>query len=257
MDILCPICKNILIKENKSFKCINNHNYDLSSTGYLNLNTRFNHAGDNDELIEARNLFLNNHHYDFLLNEINNVLKNIKHDVLLDLACGEGYYTNKFIANEKYGIDLSKKALKIASKNTNTFYLLTTIFDLPFKDNCIDVCTLLFAPLPHKEILRVLKHDAYLIIVKPNKNHLYELKKVIYDDVYLNEDLDVEIDGFELVNKKEIKNKEILNNYDINNLFKMTPYYIKTSSYNKQKLENIDTLEISFEFILYIFKKVA
>ena len=37
---------------------------------------------------------------------------------------------------------------------------------------------------------RVLKKDAIFVLVVPNHNHLYELKKALYDKPYLNEDKD-------------------------------------------------------------------
>ena len=37
MDIICPICKNKLIKDEKRYYCENKHSFDIASEGYINL----------------------------------------------------------------------------------------------------------------------------------------------------------------------------------------------------------------------------
>ena len=116
MDILCPVCKNKLIFKGSFYQCENRHSFDLAKEGYLNLNLKSSQkSGDNPEMIKARKRFLEKGYYDFLKEEINALIQ--KEDVLLDLACGEGYYTKDFPSSDKIGIDLSKTGLKLASKN--------------------------------------------------------------------------------------------------------------------------------------------
>ena len=255
MNILCPVCNNLLYKDNKSYKCSNGHNFDIAKQGYLNLNMHNSqNTGDNDEMIKARNAFLNKGYYAFLLNEINKLLD--VNDSLLDLACGEGYYTSRFICKDKVGIDLSKNGLKIASKNNpDTLYLLNSIFHNPIQDNSVDKIITIFAPIAKQEIVRILKDDGRFILVKPDKLHLYELKKAVYDNPYENEIEDIQIDGLLLDKEIKISNKANLNNEDINNLFMMTPYYNTTSQADKDKLKNINNLDITFSFIIDVYKK--
>ena len=53
-----------------------------------------------------------------------------------------------------------------------------------------------------------------------------------------------------------ISKKVNLNNEDLLNLFMMTPYFYKTSNDDKNKLEIIDNLDITFDFIISIYKKI-
>lgn len=257
MNILCPICKNKLVKVDHSMQCINRHNFDIAKQGYINLNMHNSqNTGDNNKMIEARKNFLEKGHYSFLLDKINSLLST--EDSLVDLACGEGYYTSRFIAKDKIGIDLSKLGLKIASKNDpNTTYLLNSIFHNPLEDACADKIITIFAPIAKEEIVRILNEDGSFILVRPDEYHLYELKKAIYDNPYLNEIENIRIDGMYLDNEYKISRKTTLNNEDINNLFMMTPYYNTTSKVDKDKLIDIDSLEITFSFIIDIYKKVA
>ena len=255
MKILCPVCKNELKRINNSYKCINNHTFDIASQGYVNLNMHnSNNTGDNPEMIKARTAFLNKGYYSFLLDKINEQL--FANDDLIDLACGEGYYTSRFICKNKIGIDLSKQGLKIASKkDSNTLYLLNTIFHNPLPDKCADKIITVFAPIAKQEILRLLKDDGKFILVKPDVKHLYELKSSIYDNPYENEIENIVIDGLTLDNEIKISRKALLNKEDINNLFMMTPYYNTTSKLDKEKLNNINELEITMSFIIDIYKK--
>ena len=255
MDILCPVCKNKLIFKGSFYQCENRHSFDLAKEGYLNLNLKSSQkSGDNPEMIKARKRFLEKGYYDFLKEEINTLIQ--KEDVLLDLACGEGYYTKDFPSSDKIGIDLSKTGLKLASKNDkSTLYLLNSIFHNPIKDESADKIITIFAPVAQQEILRILKKGGHFILVRPDLYHLYELKKVIYDHVYLNEDKDMDIEG--LVKEKQIRltQKKMVCGQDIADLFMMTPYVNTTSKADKEKLKEIQELEISFSFIIDIYTK--
>ena len=255
MKILCPKCKKELFLSEKTYKCINNHTYDLSKEGYLNLNLKNSqNTGDNKLMIKARKDFLEKGYYDFLKDEINNLID--EDDTLIDLACGEGYYTSSFKAKEKIGIDLSKTGLKLAAKNDkSTTYLLNSIFHNPIQDNCADKIITIFAPIAKKEIVRLLKDDGKFILVKPDKNHLFELKQIIYEKPYLNEIEDIKIDGLKLVDEIFISDVVNINKQDLNNLFMMTPYYNTSSKKDKDKLNSIDSLNVSLSFIIDIYQK--
>ena len=213
MEIICPVCNKPLQKEEKRFYCINRHSFDISKEGYVNLSLKSStKTGDEKEMIKARKSFLDKDYYLFLRDKLNEIINELKPTSLIDLGCGEGYYTKSFKVKEKIGIDLSKEALKIASKSdSNTTYILKTIFDIPIKDNSVDLAITIFAPIS-KDIKRVLKNNGYFILVKPNINHLIELKEAVYDNPYLNEVEDINVDGLSLVKEYKIDNKAILNN---------------------------------------------
>lgn len=255
MNILCPVCQKKLTRFEHCFKCENNHNYDIAKQGYVNLNMHSSqNTGDNPEMINARNAFLNKGYYDFLLHEINKYIN--KEDCLLDLACGQGYYTKRFNSNNKVGIELSKQGLKIASKNDpDSIYLLNSIFKNPIEEKSADKIITIFAPIAKQEILRILKDDGRFVLARPDEYHLYELKQVLYENPYLNEIEDIDIPGLKLDKEIRIKNKASLDKQDILNLFVMTPYYNTTSPFDKEKLNAIDHLDITFSFIVDIYRK--
>ncbi len=255
MNILCPVCKKILHKSDKVYSCENRHSFDIAKEGYLNLNLKNSqNTGDNTEMIRARKAFLEKDYYDFLRQEINKYIN--ENDSLVDLACGEGYYTSFFKAKDKIGIDLSKTGLRIASKaDKTTTYLLCSIFHDPLQDKSADVILTIFAPIAKEEIVRILKDDGIFILVKPDKDHLYELKEKIYEHPYYNEVEDINIDGLTLYKEIPVSRKTLVKKEDLNNLFMMTPYYNTTSTKDKEKLNDLDDLSISFSFLIDIYRK--
>ncbi|MBO4359135.1 MAG: methyltransferase domain-containing protein [Erysipelotrichaceae bacterium] len=256
MEILCPVCGKMLQKTDRTYRCPDGHSFDIASQGYVNLYLhKSENSGDNKLMIDARKRFLEKDFYRFLLDELNRLIK--PEDSLVDLACGEGYYTSKFVSGDRIGIDLSKSGLKIASKkDKDTTYILSSIFDVPLPDECTDKVTIIFAPIAGKEIARILKDNGQFILVKPNADHLYELKQAIYDEPYLNEIEDIEIEGLKLVEEIPVKQEAILNNEEMNDLFMMTPYWNTSSQKDKDKLKNIDHLKIGFSFLIDIYEKI-
>lgn len=255
MNILCPNCHKVLYKVANTYKCENKHSFDIAKEGYLNLNLHnSNNTGDEVNMIKARQSFLNKGYYSFLKDKVNELID--EEDSLVDLACGEGYYTACFKAKDKIGIDLSKQGLKIASKADKTStYLLNSIFHNPLEDNSADKIITIFAPIAKEEIVRILKPQGKFILVKPDTDHLIELKKAVYDNPYLNEVAPIEITGLHLEKEINIQKQTNVKKEDILNLFKMTPYYHKTSLSDINKLDSLDSLDITFAFVIAIYNK--
>ena len=256
--IKCPICDNELTPNDTNFTCNRKHSFDKSKTGYINLSKHsLKDQGDNNELVLSRNTFLSNNYYHELKLLLNSIINKYKHNNILDLACGTGYYTNSYDLNSNtYGIDLSKKAITLASKKSNNQFIIGSIFDLPFFDNSFDVISLIFAPRPIDEIYRTLKLNAVFIEVTPNVNHLIELKKALYDNVILNDVHTLQDCRFKLVYNCTCEFKMNLDNEMVKHLFNMTPYKYKTSVNSISKLDNIDQLDVTADFIINVYKKI-
>lgn len=256
----CPVCKRKLKKIDKRYVCDKNHSFDIAKQGYTNLYLKSSkNSGDNKEMVDARTSFLNLHHYDPLVEAIIHILKEINSDTIVDAGCGEGYYTNliqKALKNEIYAFDLSKDALKYASRqNKEVHYFLSSIFDLPLNSEKADVVLNIFAPLANEEFKRVLKKNGYLIKVDPHHKHLKEIKDFLYENVYENEVLDLDVKGFVLDSYKEVTYTMSLDNNAIVSLFKMTPYYYKTKKEKTEQLFALDHMDCIASFMIYIYRK--
>ena len=92
----------------------------------------------------------------------------------------------------------------------------------------------------------------------PLENHLYELKEVLYEKPYRNEEDVVLYPGFELVEVKRIEDTINLRcQHDIANLFTMTPYYHRTPAQGRGKLEALNALQTQISFGFAVYKKTT
>lgn len=263
---MCPVCKCELHSDGKTYTCENNHSFDVSKDGYVNLlmsqQSSAKRHGDDKLMVRSRRDFLNKGYYKSLCDALCECIKlTVKNDgVIIDVGCGEGYYTdavrNSF-GGKIFGIDISKDALRYASKSMkNAEFAVASAFSLPFKDESADCLINIFAPSAYDDFYRVLKNDGCLIKAVPLENHLWELKCALYDEPYKNKPEKRNEELFELVSFKEIKYQiEITDKEDISNLFRMTPYYYKTGKAEAERLLQLEELTTTVHFGLEIYKK--
>lgn len=271
---ICPVCKKKLKRKASSYSCKNNHCFDISSKGYVNLLTTKGRnpktAGDNPLMVKARSEFLNKNYYLPLAEKISDIIKglvkSISKPVIIDSGCGEGYYTAIYAQNisnaEIYGIDISKSAAAhcvflCKEKNiSNTEFAVASSFELPFRELTADLIVSTFAPVSNDEYARVLKKGRCLIIVSPAPKHLFGLKQVLYETPYENKPNSYGLKKFALEKQYTVDfNIQLDSNDDIMNLFKMTPYYYKTSESSVNKLKNLQKLDTPCEFFIDIYRK--
>ena len=269
-NFICPVCKSEFTKNNNSYICRNNHCFDISKKGTVNL-LRSNKSahGDDKLMVNARRSFLDKGYYLPLLEVLKKQLCSAAKNkcTILDCGCGECWYTANLykhledngIESDFYGIDVSKEAILAgASRNRNLKLAVGTVFDIPLPDKSCDIILSLFAPFSHSEYIRLLKEKGFFITAFPMENHLWELKKAVYEKPYPNEVSDMNIEGFELVRKEIIHETIKLQiNEDILSLFSMTPYYYKTSRSDKEKLEKLSELETQIHFCAAVYQRIT
>lgn len=259
----CPVCGGLQSDGDKTLRCENNHCFDKAKQGYVNLlqsqkSSKKRH-GDDTLMVKARTQFLEQGYYFCLLEGIVEAIKPfVKPQLTLaDLGCGECWYTKGIYdyltgegsAVEICGIDISKQALISASKRCPDFHLaVASTSDLPLADNSCDIVVSVFAPCSENEIRRVLKSDGVWIKAMPLERHLMGLKSVIYEKPYENTVNRNVPEGFELNNYREIRANITVTGEDTENLFKMTPYYYKTSEEDQKKIKEMQSLCTEIEF---------
>lgn len=262
--IICPNCKNALTKDLNTYRCCENHCFDISKSSHINLlisKKSGDDIGDNKQMVQARTNFLNLGYYENLANKLCDILNKYKNDTYLDCGCGQGYYTKK-IANclqgsSCFATDISKNAVMHGAKNDkNCTYFVSSVFEMPLKTGSIDILTSLFSPLAYDEFYRVLSNDGHAILVVSGKEHLFELKEKIYENPYKNDDEKHDFKNFDVVSKENLTyTVNIEKTDDIKYLFSMTPYAFKTSKQDALKLDYLSNLDITLDFAIYILKK--
>ncbi|MGN0518666.1 MAG: putative RNA methyltransferase [Acutalibacteraceae bacterium] len=267
MQVLCcPLCKAPLIKYENIYKCNSNHCFDIAKEGYVNLiigSKPGDSIGDNKAMAKNRQLFLSKNYYAKLRDKVTETVKTLtpQNSTILDICCGEGYYTSHLAENISnvcvYGFDLSKEMIRLAAKRkSKACFFVANMSKIPLTDESICTSTHMFAPFHEKEFYRILKNNGYLISVVPGARHLFGLKSAIYSSPYENDEALPMYEGLRLTDTVDLKYDITLKgNNDIQSLFSMTPYYYHTGQGDRDKLLGIDTLTTELDFKILIYRK--
>ena len=258
--LLCPKCGNKLIKEERVWRCQNNHSYDIAKRGYVHLALHHKAgSGDDRDMVKARTRFLSHGYYEPLQAALAALMQHYQPSVVIDAGCGEGYYTNRLKqeADTLIGFDLSKHAVDEACKaRSGAVYAVASVFHMPLCDACADLVLSVFAPFQAEEFLRILKPGGLFLKVGPGAQHLMGLKQVLYDEPYENPTETLQQKGFVLENTQMVEADIcIQDTNDIQALFHMTPYYWKTPKDAAQRLQRLDELKTKIQFQIEIYRK--
>jgi 23S rRNA (guanine745-N1)-methyltransferase len=280
MDLIykCPVCGHRLTRVEKVLVCDKKHSYDIASQGYVNLilanQKRSQDPGDGKDMIGHRTVFLEQGHYDRLSDKLNGIIvglveKSNNDFNVLDLGCGEGYYTERLQSffEEKspsphiqlWGVDVSRSAiLKAAKRSQKIQWCVGNNYRLPYLDSSIDVAFSVFSPLEPKELMRVLKLGGKMLVVRPGANHLMELASLLYDKFERQGDSS----GLpESLSRQPIDEGHVSyeihlkSNKDIESLVGMTPYFWSLSDEKRAVMAKVESLKATVDFHWSVFQK--
>lgn len=266
-NLICPICGEPLLQSGSSLVCSGRHTYDIARQGYVNLlPVQQKHSlepGDTPEMLSARRAFLNGGHYLPICSDVIAAIDkySVGIDTIVDIGCGEGYYTAEFA--HKYpsaaviGADISKTAVRMACSRTKGIdWITATASHLPIAETSVDVITAMFSLVCEEEFARVLHSGGIVVEVTAGTNHLIELKHIIYDDVFEQHKRPKQPQGFLHEISCELKNfKLTLDNAQLINLLQMTPHTLRVKPEKRAQLEAIPQLELTVEYFVRILVK--
>ena len=267
----CPVCGGPLEREERAYRCEKGHSYDIAREGYTYLlppNQKHSAApGDDKGMAAARREFLSKGYYKPLLDTLCREILARAGDApaILDTGCGEGYYTAGVYrallqagkSPRMAGIDISKFILRYAARREKGVeFAVASSYRLPVADSSVDVLLNCFSPLALEEFRRVLRPGGTFLYVVPAADHLWELKEVLYERPYPNEEKETPYEGFSYEAIVPVDGRISLESQaDIHALFQMTPYYWKTPKEGAERLAALDTLDCRIAFRVHIFRK--
>ena len=275
MTVLCPVCQTPITTTEDGGVCRKGHRFDRARSGYMHLlpanRKHAKNPGDDKLMVDARRKFLDKGYYRPLADTVSRLasewLANLPHQTpcVLDAGCGEGYYTTllydalcqRGMEPDILGVDISKLALdKAAKRQKAIFYVVASVFHLPAPDACCDLLCSLFSPYCSEEYQRVIRPGGAMLLVIPGENHLWELKQAIYERPYKNQVKPFALEGFTLLDHMQVHDIIYLAEHnDIETLFKMTPYYYKTSEQDQARLLGRGELTTQIEFEVLLYRK--
>ena len=267
----CPLCGKALADLGNGLRCPAGHCFDRAGAGYVHLlpvNQKHSKApGDDKGMAAARRAFLDRGWYAPLRDALCQLAVGAcgPSPVVLDAGCGEGYYTAAVRdaleaagkAPRAAGVDISKFSVQKAAKRYKGIeFAVASSYRLPVADGAADLLLNVFSPLAIGEFRRVLRSGGWYLYVVPAARHLWELKEILYDRPYPNEERETPYDGFTYRRIVPVDYTVHLPSHaDIQALFQMTPYYWKTPREGAARLAERETLDCRISFRIHVFQK--
>lgn len=260
--LCCPVCGLPLSRKERAARCRNGHSFDYAKEGYLNLLAGRHKAGalsgDSREMALARRAFLDKGYFAPLRDALAAYIQaHCSDGPALDLCCGEGYYSPALQknGNEVYAFDLSKEMVRLAAKRRAAQCFVANISSIPLPSGSIDTAIHLFAPFHDAEFSRIMRAGGTLLTVVPGRRHLFEMKQVLYDAPYENDEALPEAPSFSVAEKHVVRAEATLAcQADIAALLHMTPYGVRSPREGIARLEALDTLTTELEFVICALK---
>lgn len=268
---VCPLCAAPLTRQDGVYRCPDGHTFDIARGGHtylLPVNRKHSKApGDDKAMTAARHAFLEKGYYAPLCEELCQLAVELTGDApaVLDNGCGEGYYTAGIYralceagkTPVMAGIDISKPILRLAAKQEkNVQFAVASSYRLPAADGSVDLLINCFSPLAIEEFRRVLRPGGHFLYVVPGPEHLWEMKQVLYDAPYPNEDKETPYEGFRYVTIRPVEAMlHLTDPADIQALFAMTPYCWKTPKSGVDRLCKLNELDCRIQFRIHVFEK--
>ena len=267
-QLICPLDKQPLQLNERTWCCDNGHSFDIAKQGYVNLlpvqNKRSKDPGDSKAMVQARREYLNKGYYQPLAQALADTVLAMGSQALLDAGCGEGYYLRYLVEQaEQQGkelsvaaLDISKWAVQTAAKQDKRLsWIVASNNAIPLADNSVDTILCVFGFPVEAEFKRVLKPGGRLIMVDPASEHLIELKRIIYPEIKAkSEHLPVSEKGWVLSSEERISFKvELPDTEAVHDLLTMTPHLYRASKEGREKAEKLQRLAITADVWVRVF----
>lgn len=268
-QLICPLDKQPLQLNDRTWCCENGHSYDVAKQGYVNLlpvqNKRSKDPGDSKAMVQARRHFLSQGFYQPLADALSETVLSAGDQSILDAGCGEGYYLQHLIREaEQRGVsldigalDISKWAVQVAAKQDKRLsWMVASNNAIPLADNSVDTILCVFGFPVEAEFKRALKPGGRLVMVDPASEHLIELKRIIYPEIKSkSEQLPVSETRWKLCSEERVNFPvNLANTETVHNLLTMTPHFYRASKEGRERAEKLQSLTITADVWLRVFR---
>ncbi|MBR2175503.1 MAG: methyltransferase domain-containing protein [Clostridia bacterium] len=266
--MICPVCGERLTEKNRSLICPKRHSFDRARQGYVNLlpvqNKHSLAPGDAKDMLEARRAFLDRGYYQPICRDVCDMIKKYSPSVspiVVDIGCGEGYYTAAFEKNcSAYciGVDIAKEAARMAcARSKSILWTVATASHIPVESGSADAVTAVFSLFVNDEYARILKKGGIFVEVTAGSEHLKELKKLIYEEVF--EQHKHPCAGGKQFQEVSLLEKRFvfeLDNTELKELLAMTPHSRRMKKERLERLYETERLSLTANYFVRVLQKL-
>ena len=89
----------------------------------------------------------------------------------------------------------------------------------------------------------------------PGAHHLWQIKETVYDRPYPNDEIVPKSPLLEMERQFRVAQEVQIPAPDLQTLFAMTPYYYRTAPALRQRLDAIEQLPVTLDFLVTVYKK--
>lgn len=277
-QLLCPIDQSELQQDGNTWRCQNNHCFDIAKQGHVNLlpvqNKKSLDPGDSKEMIAARRDYLNSGAYQPLAQALASTIETLaqgNHQLaILDAGCGEGYYLNSVcenllaqdIALTATGLDISKWAVRSCKiRNPQLNGLVASNRQIPLPDQSQDILLCTFGFPVYSEFKRVLKPGGHIVMADPGPEHLIELRSAIYETVRRNPPTDVSAalnESWQLSYSQAVQfTTEPLTAAQFEQLLVMTPHLYRASREGRDRVAKLQDIAVTGDVLIRVISHLG
>ena len=266
----CPVCSSqMALVDSSRLVCTENHSYDLSKQGYVNLAPQIHVTKYDRQLFVARKRIIDSGFFNPLLDYVTEIIApQLKDEIaptIVDAGCGEGSHLSTILSNltenvTGVGIDLSKEGIIAAAKDhPGNIWAVADLANCPFRDAAFDVVLNILSPANYAQFTRLLKPGGLFVKVVPESNYLKELRAIFYEESDRKQDTEHAAriaDVFESVATKRLTYDFPLEGDLLATLIRMTPL---TWGASEEKIDEalragISSMTIDFSVIVGVNK---
>jgi 23S rRNA (guanine745-N1)-methyltransferase len=263
----CPHCRLGLeaSSDGSSLVCANRHSFDRAREGYVNLlpanRKRSRDPGDNAQMVAARRRVHNDDTYRPLADAAVAELAAEKVEGrVLDLGCGEGYYTQALVAELSAaticGVDISRNAVRLAAKHCPAADIaVASAFCLPVADGSLNAIVRIFAPSDDSELSRVLKPGGFYLEVSPGPRHLWQLREWLYETPREHAQARADIAGMTLHRRRDLQYELQPEPGRLADIVGMTPFAHRAPKGRQESLLASGISAVTAAFSLRLFRR--
>ena len=262
----CPVCHDGLERAGSAWRCGAGHSHDVAREGYVNLlvthQRRKREPGDSPEMVRARRAFLDGGWYSPLRDALTDLVAP-ESGAVLDVGCGEGYYSREW--PRVWALDIAKAAVRAAAKRgrAGLEYAVASAYDLPVVDASMAAVVSVFAPVVSGEFRRVLPAGGVLVTATPGPDHLAGLKRHLFTEPEQHPaegplDSAGTASGFEVAQPpRRIRYEvELPAGPAVGDLLGMTPYAWYVGPEDRVRVASLPGLTTTVDFLLSAYRAV-